>query len=95
MKPRIGTGFLVLVGGFWFIEELAPVILISFGDFVILLFALIHKGTFGGFDWGRFISELWNPPLPNIGAFAWEPVQVLKDAQEVFWDMRMSVHWVL
>jgi len=92
MEPRASTGFLVLGSGFWPIKEPAPVVLISFGDFGILLFAVISKkGTIGGFEWVRLLSELGNPPLLDIGALTGEPVQALEDAQEIFRDVGMGV----
>lgn len=58
IEPRIGGGFLVLVSGLWFIKKIAPVVLISFGEVWIILFALIHKGTFGGFGGNWLFSKL-------------------------------------
>ena len=93
VEPRAGTSFLALVSGFWPVKELAPVVLISFRDFWIILFALINnkKGTFGGFEWIGRLPELGNPPLPDIGALTWEPLQALENAQEIFCDVGMSV----
>jgi len=86
------TGFLVLGSGFWPIKELAPVVLVSFRDFGIFLFALISKkGTIGGFEWVRLLPELGNPPLLDIGAPTGDPIQALEDAQEIFRDVGMDV----
>ena len=95
MKPWIGTGFLAPVGGLLLVKELAPVVLISFGDFRVLLFAFVSKGAFRGSERGRFVAELRNPPLFNIGALAREPLQALENAQQVFCDMGMGVRRVL
>ena len=95
MEPRIRTSFLALVSGLWFVEEFAPVILIFFGHSRALVFAFISKGTFKGFEWGRLIPEFGNPPLPDIGALAWEPLQALENAQEIFCYVGMSARWVL
>jgi len=94
MEPRVGAGFLALVSGFWFVEELAPVVLVSFGDFWIILFALVHKGTFGGFGRNWLIPELRNPPLSDIGALVWELLQAFENAQEILCDVGMGVHRV-
>jgi len=95
MESWIGTGFLVLVSGLWLIEELAPVVLVSFRNFGILLFALISKGTFRGFEWDRLLPKLGNPPFLDIGALAWEPLQALENAQEIFRDVGMGIRRVL
>lgn len=95
MEPWIGTDFLALISGFWLVKELAPVILVSFRNFGILLFALISEGTFRVFEWGRLPPELGNPPLLDIGALARELLQALENAQEIFCDVGMGIHWVL
>ena len=93
MEPRAGTSFIALVSGFWPVEELAPVVFVSFRDFGFHLFALISKkGTFGGLEWVRFLPELGNPPLVDIGALTREPLQALENAQEIFCDVGMGVH---
>ena len=94
VEPWVRTRFLALVSRLWFIKELAPVVLIFFGHFWVFLFALISNGTFGGFEWDRPISELWNPPLPDLSALIREPLQALENAQEIFRDVGMSIHRV-
>ena len=96
MEPWAGTSFFALVSGFWPVKELAPVILVSFRDFGIFLFALINKkGTFGGFRWVRLLPELGNPPLLDIRALTREPLQTLENAQEIFCDVGVGVRLAL
>jgi hypothetical protein len=90
------TGFLALVSRFWPVKEFAPVVLVSFGDFGILIFALINKkGAFRGSEWVRVFPKLGNPPLLDIGALTREPLQALENAQEIFCDVGMGVRLAL
>lgn len=79
MEPWIRSGFLVRIGRFWFIKELAPIVLIPFG-YLGLLLTLVDNGAFGGFEWGGLLPELGNPPFLYIGTVIGKLVQMFEDA---------------
>ena len=81
MESGTGAGFLVLVGGLGLFKELSPVVLISFRKFGFIFFAFVGSRGFEGFEGGRFLPELGDPPLINVRTIAWEPLQAFEDAQ--------------